>query len=392
VPARQKLVDRALYTGDMHSFFAALRAEEPVYCDDEGTWGLTLHADVRWAERQPTLFSSAKGSRPNTEPQPSMIDSDDPWHAAQRRLVAQGFTQRQMAAYEGHVVAVARELVDAVADEGGCDVVADIAKPLPMTLIGEMLGAKPSMYDALQRWSDLMVSGADGAQNRTAATMNAAFEYYDYITTVLEERRTEPGDDLVSTLIHSEINGESMSEQQIIGNALLLLVGGNETTRNVIAGGVHALLTNPDALTAARAGVDDPAVIEGLVEEALRWVTPINNMNRTTTAEVEVRGVTIPAGAQVLMLYASANRDETVFEDPFEFDITRNPNPHISFGFGPHLCLGAALARVELRVILREMLSRLDDLRLADPHFEPTYSNSSFVRGIATLPVTFRAA
>jgi cytochrome P450 family 142 subfamily A polypeptide 1 len=315
-----------------------------------------------------------------------MIDSDDPWHAAQRRLVAQGFTQRQMAAYEGHVVAVARQLVDDIAAKGSCDVVADIAKPLPMTLIGEMLGADHRDHADLQRWSDLMVSGADGAQNRTADTTKAAFEYYAYITAVLEERRANPGDDLVSTLIHGDIDGEVMSDEQIIGNALLLLVGGNETTRNVIAGGLHALITNPDQLEAARSSLDD---LTGVVEESLRWVTPINAMNRVTTTDVEIGGVTIPEGAQVMMCYTSANRDETVFADPFRFDIARHPNPHIAFGFGPHLCLGAALARLELRVIFGEVLSRLDDLQLADPAFVPTYSHSSFVRGIATLPVRF---
>lgn len=383
---RQGLVDRALYTGDPHAFFTRLRAEEPVYCDDQGVWTLTRHEDVRAAERQPALFSSAGGSRPNTDPQPSMIDSDDPWHAAQRRLVAQGFTQRQMAAYEGHVVDVARRLVDAVVDRGSCDIVTDIAKPLPMTLIGEMLGADAADHDALQRWSDLMVSGADGANHRSAETMNAAFEYYDYITRVIAQRRQSPGDDLVSTLIHSEIDGESMHEAQIIGNALLLLVGGNETTRNVIAGGVHALLSNPDQLALARESLDD---VTGLVEESLRWVTPIVNMNRHTTTDTVVRGVTIPAGAQVLLAYISANRDEAVFADPFRFDLGRNPNPHIAFGFGPHLCLGAALARLELRVIFSELLGRLDDLHLTDPDFQPVYTPSTFVRGITALPASF---
>lgn len=385
---RQGLVDRTLYAGDPHAFFTRLRAEEPVYCDDHGVWTLTRHEDVRAAERQPALFSSAGGSRPNTEPQPSMIDSDDPWHAAQRRLVAQGFTQRQMAAYEHHVVEVARRLVDAIVDRGSCDIVTDIAKPLPMTLIGEMLGVDPADHDALQRWSDLMVSGADGAHHRTADTMNAAFEYYDYITGVIAERREHPTDDLVSTLIHSEIGGESMRDEQIIGNALLLLVGGNETTRNVIAGGVHALVSNPDQLALARQSLDD---VTGLVEESLRWVTPIVNMNRRTTADTVVRDISIPAGAQVLMAYISANRDEAVFADPFRFDIGRSPNPHIAFGFGPHLCLGAALARLELRVIFTELLSRLDDLCLADPDFQPQYTPSTFVRGITSLPVTFGA-
>jgi cytochrome P450 family 142 subfamily A polypeptide 1 len=386
---RHSLLDRDLYRDDPHPFFTWLRANEPVYRDPDGVWALTLHDDIRLAERQPTLFSNARGSRPGTDPQPSMIDSDDPWHAAQRRIVAQGFTHRQMAAYEHHVRDVAARLVDAVVERGSCDVVTEIAKPLPMTLIGEMLGADPADHEALQRWSDQMISGADGAHNVTDDVVNAAFEYYSYITPVIADRRAHPRDDLVSTLVTAEVDGDGLTEEQVVGNALLLLVGGNETTRNVITGGLHALLTNPDQLTHALESIDD---LSGVVEECLRWVTPLVNMNRVATADVQVRGVTIPEGAEVLMCYVSANRDESVFEDPFTFDVTRDPNPHLAFGFGPHLCLGAQLARLELRVVFAEVLSRLSDLRLVDPAFVPSYSHSSFVRGIQTLPVRFAAS
>jgi cytochrome P450 family 142 subfamily A polypeptide 1 len=285
---------------------------------------------------------------------------------------------------------VAARLVDAVIERGHCDIVTDIAKPLPMTLIGEMLGAPESDYPRLQRWSDEMITGADSPANITDAVINAAFEYYTYICEVIEDRKAAPRDDLVSTLINGIVDGEQLSHEQVVGNSLLLLVGGNETTRNVIAGGLHALLTNPAqmrlALDSLAAGGD---IGPGVVEEALRWVSPILTMNRVTTSDVELRGVTIPAGAQVLMHYRSANRDADVFADPFEFDVTRDPNPHIAFGFGPHLCLGAQLARLELRVIYREVLGRLPGLRLADPDFQPVYSDSSFVRGIQSLPVVW---
>lgn len=385
----QLILDRDLYAGDPHPFFTWLRANQPVYCDPTGTWTLTKHEDIRAAERQPLLFSNAKGSRPNVPPQPSLIDSDDPWHGAQRRLVAQGFTHRQMQLYEEHVRSVARRLVDDVIDAGSCDVVAAFAKPLPMTLIGEMLGASPDDYDRLQHWSDQMIGGSDDPACVTDDVVNAAFAYYAYITDVIASRRLQPGDDLVSTLVHSTIDGASLDDDHVVGNALLLLVGGNETTRSVITGGLHALLTNPDQLALAIAGAQTGTVSAGVVEECLRWVTPLNNMNRVTAAEVEVRGVTIPAGVQVLMSYISANRDEDVFVDPFRFDVMRDPNPHLSFGFGPHLCLGAQLARLELRVIFTEVLARLHHLRLADPEFEPVYSHSSFVRGIQSLPIAF---
>jgi len=399
VPSEQRILDRDLYAADPHPFFTWLRNNEPVYCDPTGMWTLTRHDDIRSAERQPLLFSNARGSRPNMDPQPSLIDSDDPWHAAQRRLVAQGFTNRQMQLYEGHVREVATRLVDDVMNSSSCDVVESLAKPLPMTLIGEMLGASPDDYEQLQHWSDQMIGGSDDPAFVTDEVVTAAFAYYAYIAEVIADRRANPRDDLVSTLVHSSIDGESLDDDHIIGNSLLLLVGGNETTRSVITGGLHALLTHPDQMEIARASAVASSAATGsaatgsvsttVVEECLRWVTPLNNMNRVTTTDVEVRGITIPEGSQVMMSYVSANRDEEVFADPFAFDVTRDPNPHLSFGFGPHLCLGAQLARLELRVIFTEVLTRMHDLRLADPGLVPTYSHSSFVRGIQELPVTF---
>jgi cytochrome P450 family 142 subfamily A polypeptide 1 len=387
---RQRILDRDLYAGDPQPFFAWLRAHAPVYRDPDGVWTLAKHHDIRAAERQPLLFSNAQGSRPNGAPQPSLIDSDDPWHAAQRRLVAQGFTHKQMQLYEGHVREVATRLVDQVATIGSCDVVASIAKPLPMTLIGEMLGAEPADYDRLQHWSDQMIGGADDPVYVTDDVANAAFAYIMFITEIIADRRLNPRDDLVSTLVHAAIDdGQSLDENHVIGNSLLLLVGGNETTRSAITGGMHALLTHPDQMALALDSIVDGSVGPTVIEEILRWVTPLNNMNRVTTQDVEVRGVTIPAGSQVMMSYISANRDEEVFEDPFRFDVTRDHNPHLSFGFGPHLCLGAQLARLELKIIFSEMLTRLDDIRLADPDFVAAYSHSSFVRGIQSLPITF---
>lgn len=384
------LLDRDLYQNGPFETLSWIRAHRPVFRDRRGMWALTKLEDIRWAERQPALFSSAvNGSRPNGSPQPSMIDADDPDHARQRRIVARGFTPRQMAAYETHVAAVARQLVDAVMSRGACDIVADIAKPLPMTLIGEMLGAPESDYERLQTWSDRMIAGSDGPENVTEDVMNAAFDYYSYIAAVIEERKSSPGDDLVSKFVTAVEEGDDvLDDAHVVGNALLLLVGGNETTRNVIAGGIEALLRHPEQLRYAQASAEN---LERAVEEALRWVTPIINMNRTTTQDVTVRDTVIPAGSQVLMHYLSANRDEEIFDRPEDFDVSRHPNPHIAFGWGPHLCLGANLARLELRSVYREILARLPNLRLAHADFEPTYSHSSFVRGIQSLPVAFDA-
>lgn len=384
------LLDRDMYQRGPFETLAWIRANRPVFRDRRGMWALTKLEDIRWAERQPTLFSSAvNGSRPNGAPQPSMIDADDPDHARQRRIVARGFTPRQMAAYENHVVTVAGRLVDAVVRKGSCDIVAEIAKPLPMTLIGEMLGAPESDYERLQTWSDRMIAGSDGPEHVTEDVMNAALDYYTYIAAVIEERKSSPGDDLVSKFVTAvEVGDDVLDDAHVIGNALLLLVGGNETTRNVIAGGIEALLRRPDQMRHAQAS---PENLERAVEEALRWVTPIVTMNRTTTQDVTVRDTIIPAGSQVLMHYLSANRDEEIFEHPDSFDVSRHPNPHIAFGWGPHLCLGANLARLELRSVYREIFGRLSNLRLADFDFEPTYSHSSFVRGIQSLPVAFDA-
>lgn len=203
----------------------------------------------------------------------------------------------------------------------------------------------------------------------------------------MEARRDNPGDDLISKFMSPLDDGTVMDDAHVIGNALLLLVGGNETTRNVIAGGLEALIRRPDQMAIARRSPED---LERTIEECVRWVTPIVNMVRVTTQDVEMRGVTIPEGSQVLMHYEAANRDEDVFDRPDEFDVTRSPNPHISFGWGPHLCLGASLARLELRTIYNEIFNRMEDIAFADPAFTPQYGHASFVRGMKSLPVTFR--
>ncbi|MEY2996609.1 MAG: hypothetical protein RLZZ39_1434, partial [Actinomycetota bacterium] len=210
---RIDILDRDWYQRGPFSELAWIRANEPVYRDVNGMWALTKLDDVRWAERQPQLFSNAThGSRPNGVPQSSMIDADDPSHADQRRVVARGFGPRQMKAYEDHVTEVSRRLVDSVIDRGECDVVADIARPLPMTLIGEMLGAPESDYEKLQTWSDRMIAGSDKAEYVTEDVMNAALEYYAYISEVMEQRRSRPGDDLVSKLMHGGSEGESLDD------------------------------------------------------------------------------------------------------------------------------------------------------------------------------------
>ena len=378
------LLDRAWYAGDPEPGYAWLREHRPVYHDPHtGLWGLARHRDVVWAETHPDLFSSALGSRPGREPQPSMIDCDDPRHLRHRRLVNKGFTPRRVADHEAHLREVVTELIDAVEPLGGCDLVRDLAAPLPMRMIAELLGVPPSDGPMLQEWSDQLISGADDPRYRTDAVMLAALGFAGYADGIIAERRESPQDDLLSLLVTA---ADSLSHEELIGESMLLLVGGNETTRNAITGGMEALLRDP--AQHARL-VADPSLIPSAAEEFLRWVSPIINMARTTTRDVAVGDVVIPEGDQVLLMYASANRDPAVFDRPDRFDITRDPNPHVSFGFGTHFCLGASLARLEIRVMLEELTRRLPRLALADPAATVARTPSSFIRGIPSLPVVW---
>ena len=378
------LLDRSWYAGDPEPGYAWLREHHPVYHDPHtGLWGLARHRDVVWAETHPDLFSSALGSRPGREPQPSMIDCDDPRHLRHRRLVNKGFTPRRVADHEAHLREVVTELIDAVEPLGGCDLVRDLAAPLPMRMIAELLGVPPSDGPMLQEWSDQLISGADDPRYRTDAVMLAALGFAGYADGIIAERRASPQDDLLSLLVTA---ADSLSHEELIGESMLLLVGGNETTRNAITGGMEALLRDPAQHERL---IADPSLIPTAAEEFLRWVAPIINMARTTTRDVAVGDVVIPEGDQVLLLYASANRDPAVFDRADRFDVTRDPNPHVSFGFGTHFCLGASLARLEIRVMLEELTRRLPRLALADPAATVARTPSSFIRGIPSLPVVW---
>jgi cytochrome P450 family 142 subfamily A polypeptide 1 len=380
------LLDRSFYAEDPFPTLATLRATEPVYRDETGMWALLRHADVVWAERHPELLSSAQGSRPRSFAQPSMIDSDDPVHKRRRGIVDRGFHPRPIAEEERRIRAITGELIDAVAARGECDLVLELAAPLPMIVIGDMLGTPPSERELLQHWSDVMIRGADGPENATADVLEAYSGFVDLMNEIIEERKRNPGDDLISKLVQAHPDEDQLSHDEIIGESLLLLIGGNETTRNVISGGLEALMRFPDQKQKL---LDDPAKIPDAVEECLRWVTPVINMARTATTDIELRGTMIPEGDQVLLMYSSANRDEEVFDRPDEFDVARTPNPHLAFGHSAHFCLGASLARLEIRVMLEEVLLRLPKMRLADPEATVARTHSSFIRGITGLPVVF---
>ena len=382
------LTDGTFYGGDPFPAFAWMRSNAPAYFDESsGVWGITRYADIKEISKDPDTFSNAGGIRPDSDALPMMIDTDAPEHVRRRRLVSEGFTPVRIREAEEGIRHICDAIIDRVCEAGSADFVRDIAAPLPMIVIGNMLGVAPEDRDELLRWSDDMLkalgSPDPGAMDRAAL---AAMEYAEYITAVAEQRRRDSqSGDLIGTLVHAEIEGDRLDEGSIIYESLLILIGGDETTRHVISGGMYELLRHPDQL-ARLAG--DRTLMPGAVEETLRWVSPIKNMARQMTRDVEFQGETLRKGEKLLLLYPSGNRDESIFDGPDRFDITRSPNDHMAFGFGSHFCLGNRLARMELTVMFDRLLDRLPDLALSDPA-EPPKRAANFVSGYETMPVVF---
>lgn len=390
-PVEIALLDGAFYAGDAAVAYRWLRANAPVWRDrSSGIYAIASYDAVRAAEVDPARFSNAGGSRPASFPLPFMIDMDDPLHRKHRRLVSRGFTPRRVAAHEGRVRQICDDLIDAVAERGHCDLVADLAAPLPLIVIGDQLGVEVDDRDDLLRWSDAMVasqtSGADVDAAALAEAATTAFtEYHAYATAVIAERRRAPTGDLVSVLVEAEIDGERLSDDEIVYETLLILIGGDETTRHVIGGGVEALLHDREAWEALQADRD---ALPLAVEELLRFVSPIKTMARTVTVPGPFFGAELDAGDQAVLLYESANFDEARFDRPERLDVRRAPNDHLAFGLGTHHCLGASLARLEIRLMLERLLERLPDLELAGDGPAQRRPNS-FVSGPEAVPVRF---
>jgi cholest-4-en-3-one 26-monooxygenase len=386
------LVSGDFWGRDPQAELAWLRQHDPVHWDEAGgVWGIATYADVKAVATDPATFSSAGGIRPDTGATPMMIDMDDPGHLRRRKLVSRGFTPRRVRDLEPSALAVVDRLIDGFCEAGTCDFVADFAAWLPLVMIGDALGVAEEDHPQLLQWSDDLMKGQGQADEGLVLAMMAAFEGWSgYIAGVVEDRRGCPRHDLVSTLVHAEVDGDRLADDELVFETLLLLIGGDETTRHVITGGMYQLLADPTRWGRVVASVGTPGstVVEAAVEESLRWVSPIKNMARTATRDVELRGRTIREGQKLLLLYPSANRDPAQFPDPDTFDMARTPNEHVAFGFGPHFCLGAALARLELRVAFRRLAERLPDLRLVDDA-EPGHRPANFVTGYESLPVAF---
>jgi cytochrome P450 family 142 subfamily A polypeptide 1 len=365
-----------------------MRENAPVYWDAKNeVWGITRYHDVMAIEKDAATFSSFKAPRPHGDPLPMMISMDDPAHTRRRKLVNKGFTPRRVRDHEATIRQICSSIVDRVAERGDCDFVWDVAAPLPLLLIADMLGFPPEAYNDLLEWSDDMMRGTTVNDSAAAEkAMHAGIAFREFQLGVIADRRSKPPqDDLVSILCYADIDGEKLDDESIIQESLLILIGGDETSRHVITDGMLALLAHPDQQAIL---AEDPSKIEVGVEELLRWVTPIKNMSRTVMRDVELGGQKLREGEQVMLMYPAANRDPEVFDRPETFDVTRNPNPHIAFGFGPHFCLGASLARIELRVMFGEVLRRLPDVRLASDDALPRRS-SNFISGPEAMPVVF---
>ena len=382
------LADGNFYAdGNAREAYRWMRANQPVFRDRNGLAAAATYQAVLDAERNPELFSNTGGIRPDQPGMPYMIDMDDPAHVLRRKLVNSGFTRKRVMDKVPSIERLCDTLIDGVCEKGEADFVRDIAAPLPMAVIGDMLGVLPEERDMLLRWSDDLVCGLSSTVDDLVIQklMETFAAYTAFTMEVIADRRAAPRDDLFSILVNAEVEGQRMSDDEIVFETLLILIGGDETTRHTLSGGTEQLLRHQDQWAQL---VANPELLPGAIEEMLRWTSPVKNMCRTVTADTEFHGTELKAGEKMMLLFESANFDEAVFGDPENFRMDRNPNSHLAFGFGTHFCLGNQLARLELKLMLTKVLARLPDLRLADPGALPLRP-ANFVSGLESMPVVF---
>lgn len=383
------LLDHALYEGDPQPTYAWLRQNEPVYWDETNElWAISRHADIVAISRDPDRFSSAKGSRPNSNGSGSMIDNDDPKHIAFRHIFQKEITPRGAKKFVSQIDRIVDDIFRGLSGRREFDLVKEIAIPLPVRVIVETLGLPDADWPRYAQIAETTMALGGGPRYHNEAGMQAAQNYYQEALGVVAQRKASPGgEDWFSRIVAAATSGSvARSDLELASESLLFLNGGSDTTRHVIAGGTLALLQHPDQLERLRG---DRTLLPVAIEEMVRWVTPLLNMRRTATVDVELRGRTIRAGDQVLLMYAAANRDEDVFVDPQRFDITRSPNPHVAFGIGAHFCMGANIARLELRAAFNAILDRLPGLERADDGPLRLHA-PAFACGLTSLPVRLR--
>jgi len=352
------------YAGGAWPTYEWMRANDPVYWDPVNElWGITKYDDIVEIEKAKDVFISSDtkkgGYRPNLPADPSIIGLDDPIHTKRRKLVNRGFTPRTVLRWEDHINQTITSLLDAAqakGPDGRIEVITELAAPLPAQMIGLLLGYPNEMWPKLKEWSERTIVGGGGPRYATDDVVMAAFEFAGACAELYEEKQRCPADDIMTVWTTAEIDGEPIGLDPVISDCLLLLDGGAETTRTVIGRTILELAQRPDQWQLLKDGAD----MEVATEEFIRWVTPVLNMCRVATRDYELRGKTIKAGDQVVLMYQSANRDEEHFANPQVYDVTRDPNHHIAFGFGTHFCLGAALARLEIKTFFEHFVRRVE--------------------------------
>ncbi|HEX5268085.1 MAG TPA: cytochrome P450 [Acidimicrobiales bacterium] len=387
---KPNVLDPEVYAAGPFDMYRLLRDEAPCYWDPtNGIWALSRYRDVMDAERSTKRYSSAHGSRPLIDMSESMINRDDPRHLHQRKLVSARFTPAAVRRHEDHVRAVVNELIDAIAPKGEAEVVEALAAPLPAMVICELLGFDRDHWPMCKHVSEVTMAAAgyrDDDARRPDGSVDAVMDFAVAFSQLMEARRAAPGDDLCSAWVTAELEGAPMPDSEIVQDGLLLLDGGAETTRSTIGQIVLALCEHEDQ---RRRLIDDPGLLQSsAIEEFIRWASPILNMRRTVTEDHELHGQSVHAGDQVLLMYGAANRDERYFRDPDTFDVGRTDNRHLAFGFATHFCLGANLARLEIRVLFEELLRRLPDFRMV-PGTEPEFVPGYFTRTLRDLHIEF---
>jgi cytochrome P450/NADPH-cytochrome P450 reductase len=403
--ASLNLGDPEAYTdGVPYDVFARLRRETPVAWIDEparpernlaagpGFWAVTRHADVDAVSRDQATFSSWLGTTFLRDPRPQevpllrqmMLNMDPPEHTNLRRIISRVFTPRAVAELMGSIEGYAKAIVDAVAEKGEVDFVEEIAAEMPLLVLADVLGVPGEDRHLLFDWTNRLIGYDDPEFGGDDAGFRSAFtDMFAYAAEKTKEKRAKPGEDVWSRIVNAEVDGQQLSRTELERFFQLLVVAGNETTRNHLTGALYALSLHRTDWDRLRG---DLSLMPGALDEVLRWWPPVIQFRRTATKDTELAGQPIAEGDKVVIFYASANRDEATFSDPDRFDITRDPNPHLSFGVGPHFCLGAALAKLEAKVLLTELFARLPDLEVAGP---PERLRSNFINGIRHLPVRF---
>ena len=390
--------------GYPHEIWTKLRREAPVYWWDqtEGTpfWAITKHADIMAISKQPELFVSGPrlviSHMPEAKleftPPPTLIQLDPPKHGAFRQMVSKRFTPRALKKIHDPIEQIGREIVEALVkdkDHGECDFVKEVSAPLPIAVIAWLLGVPRSDWHLLFDWTNRVIGSGDPEFQKEGETASetaqaAMTELFTYFAALVEEKKKKLDDNLISLFTQLEYEGKKLEVMDVLAWCFIIVIAGNETTRNGTTGGMLAFVQHPDQLWKLQR---QPELLAPAVEEVVRWSSPIIHFARTATADTEIRGQAIREGETVGLFYASANRDEEVFENPFSFQIDRNPNRHIGFGVGEHFCLGAHLARLEMQVAYKYLLPRIEEIELAGP---VERLHSALVGGVKKLPIRYK--